>query len=78
MTKEVKALVHDKAIASVLGLLLAGNIYFIKRLVDRIDVSYDMARDVRQGLIVLEMRVDRISSYVREVTRSDQFLHKGK
>lgn len=62
----------NKALFGILGLLLAGNLYFItdflndfKEQKKSLERYYDMARDVRQGLAVLEYRVDTISKRIK-------------
>lgn len=60
----------NKLIAGALGILMAGNVFFVKKLVDKIEITYDLTRDVVQGLAVLEARFDTIM-------RDDSKIQKG-
>lgn len=51
--------------APVLGTLMAGNIYFIKRLVDKIDTTYEMCIETKQGLAILVVTVNSVAKQVR-------------
>lgn len=54
-------------IASVLGmLLLSGNIYFVKRLVDRLDEQGTMIWQLRQDVVILKLTIDGIHSYKKK------------
>ena len=58
------------SVAGVLvSLLLAGNIYFIKRLIDQIETSRDLSRDAFK-------RAGSVSSTLKEIKSDVKALHQ--
>lgn len=44
--------------SAVLGILFAGNLFFINRLVTQLDVTSEIVRQLRQEVVVLRLTVD--------------------
>lgn len=53
----------DVVKTAVIGLLLAGNIFFMKKFIDKTEAYYDMTRDVRQEVAVLKVMFE---TYTRQ------------
>lgn len=47
-------------IAMLITTLMAGNAFFIKRLVDRIDVTNDMMWTLRQDVAIMKIAIDNL------------------
>lgn len=57
MSKEI----FNRVIAGAVVILLSGNIFFVKRLVDRLDSNEAMIFQLRQEMAVLSARFDTLS-----------------
>ena len=58
MSERPSSLTIEVVMTGALSLLLAGNIFFIVRLVDRLERVEEIVYQLRQGVAVLEARLD--------------------
>jgi len=53
------------AIGVVLSILMSGNIFFVKRLVDQLDATREIVWQLRQDVTVLKLTVENLPSHPR-------------
>ncbi len=59
----------DAAKAAIIGLLMAGNIFFVNRLVDKVDRTGDEVGDVRLEFVEMKSQLNGIKNEVAGIRR---------
>ena len=47
----------------ILSILMAGNVFFVKRLVDQLDSTREIVWQLRQDVVILKIAVDNLSNH---------------
>ena len=63
--KQVMANYFEKGALYLVGLFLAGNLFFVKRLVDKIDSTESVVWQLRQNVVVLEVTVNNLKEQIK-------------
>ena len=63
---------------SIAALLMSGNAFFVKRLVDQLDGSRDDVRRIEQRLVVVDYRLDELKRAIERRRASLDFNERAK